>query len=348
MSLRTPTRPLYLSAADCQRVLLPEDVVRAIENALGWEARGGVVWSEPRSLSMSDACGGRYHLKACVLEMAGVAGVRLASHQADEAKGSTRWIILLDRATTLPLAIVDETWSYAQRTVAVMAVAARKLAAGSVEAPPPSGGRGAAERGGASILALVGAGRLAAAALTYYAHLFELAEVRIASRREETRTALAARARDRLGLKAIPAASIEDAVRGADQILTCTSSGQGLLSADWVSPGAVVSSLDTPEPGPEFYALADLLVVDSREQLAGELVECYGPDAPARVSATIGEVLAGRRPGRTSPKERVLIISQGLASLDVALAARAYELAQAQGLGAELPMGPNPSLLESP
>ncbi len=346
MSVRTSPRPLYLSAADCQRVLLPEDVVRAVEDALGWEAEGGVVWSEPRSLSMSDAGGGRYHLKACVLEAVRVAGVRLVSHQADEDKGSTRWIILLDSPTTLPLAIVDETWSYAQRTVAVMAVAARKLAAGSGEEPPPPSSRGSKAKG--SVLALVGAGRLAAAALTYYAHLFELAEVRIASRREETRTALAARARDRLGLKAVPAVSVEEAVRGADQILTCTSSGKGLLSADWVSPGAVVSSLDTPEPGPGFYALADLLVVDSREQLAGELVECYGPDAPSRVSATIGEVLAGRHPGRTSPKERVLIISQGLASLDVALAARAYELARAQGLGAALPMGPNPSPLESP
>lgn len=318
----TPRQPVYLSAASCQRLLTPAAIVESITQTLRWDAEGGVRWPEPKAMKMSDHFGTHYHFKACVIEPAGVAGVRFVAHQADEARGTaTRWIILLDSKTALPLAIVDETWTYAQRTVAVMAVAAKKLAAG---------GR---------VLALVGAGRLAASALVYYKHLFDIAEVRIASRRPETRAALAELARRELGLAAAPAESVEAAVRGADQILTCTSSGQSLLEDAWVQPGAVVSCLETAEPGVALVRGADLLVVDSREQLAGELVECFGPDALGLVDATISEVLAGRHPGRTSPGQRVVVISQGLASLDVALAHQAYKLAAAAGLGSPLPFG---------
>jgi alanine dehydrogenase len=310
--------PLFISEADCRRVLRAADVIGAIEDTLLADAEGGVRWSEPRNMKMADRLSNHYHLKACVLEAAAVAGVRLVAHQSDESTGSaTRWIVLIDPSTALPLAIVDETWNYAQRTVAVMAVVARKLAAST----------GAA----GYTLGLVGAGRLAAAALTYYRHLFDLKEVRIASRREPTRTALAEQARTGLGLNAAPAASVREAVEGADLILTCTSSGQSLLSADWVGPGAVVASLETAEPGPDLFRAADLVVVDSREQLKAELESCYGQDAPGRVAATFSEVLAGKHAGRTSPGQRVLIISQGLASLDVAVAFRAYQRYQGSG-----------------
>lgn len=314
--------PIYLSAADCRGLLTPDDVLAAVETTLRGEAAGEVGWPSPRNLSMKDRRGNHYHLKACVLEGTPVAGIRLVGHQADEAAGTaTRWIVLIDPATTLPLAIVDETWNYAQRTVAAMAVAARALATSKTQS-----------------LGLVGAGRLAASALTYYSRVFRLTEVRVASRRVETRAELADSARRDLGLVARPAASIAEAVRGADQVLTCTSSGKELLAEEWISPGAVVSSLETAEPGAGLFAAADLRVVDSRDQLQKELVECYGPEAPRRIDTTISDVLAERHPGRTSSGQRILVVSQGLASLDVAVANKAYHLARSRGLGAALPI----------
>ncbi len=313
--------PLYLAAADCQSLLKPAAVIRAIEETLRWDAAGEVRWSDPKSLKMADRFGSSYHIKACVLEPAGVSGFRLVVHQADEARGTaTRWIILFDTKTALPLAIVDETWTYAQRTVATMATASRKLA---------SPGR---------VLALVGAGRLARAALTYYKHLFDLSEVRIASRRPETRAALAEVARQELGLPARAAGSVEEAVKGADLVLTCTNSGRPLLENSWVGPGCVVASLDTAEPGADLVGRADLLLVDSREQLEGELVQCFGPDAPGLVDATLADVFGGRHPGRTTSRQRIVVISQGLASLDVALASQAHRLAGKAGCGSRLPM----------
>lgn len=269
-------------------------------------------------MNMRDRFDNHYHLKACILDEISVAGFRLVSHNATDetSQDATRFVVLVDVESSRPLAFVDETWTYAQRTVASIVMAAHRLA-----------------REGAGTLALVGAGRLATTALEYYSRLFKLREVRIASRRPETRGALAASATAKYGLKATPADSIEAAVRGADLILTATNSARAMLEESWVAPGAVVATLDSAEPGRDLVEKADLFVVDSREQLKKELTELFGAEAPAWIDATVAEVVSGKHPGRTSPDQRVLIITQGMASQDVALAHLAYQRALKRQLG---------------
>jgi ornithine cyclodeaminase/alanine dehydrogenase-like protein (mu-crystallin family) len=314
--------PLFLTARDCQRLLSPADVLAEIERVLIADAEGTVRWPTPRNLNIApDSFGNDYHAKSCVLEYLPVGGFRLVSHPLDEASRlSTRLVVLVD-GNTMPLAIVDESWSYLQRTVGSVALASRKLAADEPRT-----------------LALVGAGRLAATALKYYAHYFTLHDVRIASRRPETRSALAQRASERYGLSARGVDSVEEAVQGAQLVLTCTSSGQAVLEESWVAPGAVVAALSTAEPGRDLAEQADLLVVDSREQLQKELVAEFGPDAPDWVDATVGEIVTGKHPGRTAAHQRVLIITEGMAHQDIALAYRAYQRALESGTGLSLPM----------
>jgi ornithine cyclodeaminase/alanine dehydrogenase-like protein (mu-crystallin family) len=251
-----------------------------------------------------------------------VAGFRLVSHSGsdEQSTSSTRFIVLVEAESSLPLAIVDEGWSYAQRTVASVVMASKHLA-----------------NDGASTLALIGAGRLATSALEYYSRLFRLGEVRVVSRRPETRGRLAERASEQYGLRATPTDSAEQAARGADLVLTCTNSGRALLEEPWIGPGAVVAALDSSEPGPELAEQADLFVVDSREQLQKELVEQFGPEAPSWVDATVGEVVSKQHPGRTSAAQRVLIITEGMASQDIALAYLAYQRAVERQVGTPLP-----------
>jgi alanine dehydrogenase len=315
---------IYLSAEDCERLLQPRDVLDAIERVMNLEARGEVRWPVPRNLNIvPDVFGNDYHLKACVLEGTPVAGIRLVSHPKDESSPEcTRLVLLIDPRTTLLAAVVDERWNYSQRTVAAVAVATRQLAVP-----------------GARRLAIVGAGRLARSALTYYTQLFDLEEIVVASRRPETRAALAADARDRYGIAARAADSIEEAVRGAELVLTCTSAEQPLLQPEWIAPGSTVTCLETTEPGGGLVQAADLFVVDSREQLERELVALYGSEAPVRISATFADIVASRHPGRTDPGQRVLIVTDGLASQDVALAHQAYLRARDRGMGAPLPFG---------
>jgi len=315
--------PIFLSAEQCRDLLTPDEVLAAIGEALAWDDAGHVQWPAPRNMNIvPDRFGNHYHIKACVLDEVPVGGIRLVVHPADESTGvATRWVVLVDPKTTLPLAIIDDQWNYAQRTAAAVASASRLLANEAVRT-----------------LAVVGAGRLASAALEYYTRLFRLQEVRVASRRVETRAALAQAASEKYGLPVHAAESIEQAVRGADLVLTCTSAARSLLEEPWIARGAVVAALETAEPGRAFAEACDLLVVDSREQLQKELVAELGPEAPGWVDATIGEVAAGRHPGRTSEEQRILIITQGMASQDVALAHRAYLLATARKVGSPLPV----------
>lgn len=301
-------QPAFVSAEECASLLSVDDVVAEVRHALERERQGTISWPEPRNLNLiGDAHGNHYHVKACVLEDVPVAGIRVVSHPGDDdSGGGTRLIVLVDPATTRTIAIVDESWNYGQRTVASIAVAA-----------------GAVARDDAETLAVVGSGHLARLALPYFRRLLPgLADVRVFSRTPERRDAFAAWARDEHRLQAEAFDSVEDAVAEADVVLTATSAARPLVEEEWVAPGTVVAALDPAELSPALVRASDLLLVDSREQLAKELAGCYGPDV--QPDATFAEVLAGAHPGRTDPSQRVAIVSQGLASQDVALAQLAY------------------------
>jgi ornithine cyclodeaminase/alanine dehydrogenase-like protein (mu-crystallin family) len=298
--------PLFISAEQCQELLSPSDVIAEIRRVLEWDAAGKIQWPVPRSLNIApDKWGNDYHMKAAVLEEIPVAGLRLVSHPLDESSPQcTRLILLVDPSTTLPIALVDETWNYAQRTVASIVVAAHSVA-----------------NPGSKTLAIIGAGRMARHCVTYYTDLFGIEEIRVASRTAARRDALVADLAEAYPDIAVHACeSAEVAVRGAELVLTATSADHAVIEDEWVSPGAVVAAVGTAEPGRDFTQNADLFLVDSRDQLRKELIAYFGEDAPDWVSASVGEVVSGSHPGRTDPAQRALIITEGMASQDIALA----------------------------
>lgn len=317
--------PILVSAAECERLLSPADVVDEVERALRWDAEGRVAWPMPRSLNIApDRWGNDYHVKACVLEPIPVAGIRLVAHPADEGSPvCTRLIVLIDPATSSPLALVDESWNYVQRTVASIALAARHLAVP-----------------GASRLAVIGAGRLARTGVRYFASQFPLEEVQVFARRIEVGEAFAAEIRSAHGLSAVAARSAGEAADGADLVLTATSATRPVLEEAWIGPGTVVACVGTAEPGSALAERSDLFVVDSREQLRRELVELFGEAAPEWVDATVAEIVTGRHAGRTDPAQRVLLVTEGLVSQDIALAHLAYRRALETNLGVPLAFGP--------
>ncbi|MCW2768457.1 MAG: alanine dehydrogenase [Nocardioides sp.] len=302
--------PPYVSAEQCREVLTPLDVVERVRTALEWDAAGAIHWPQPRSLNIApDKWGNDYHMKACVLEEIPVAGLRIVSHPLDESSPQcTRLILLVDPATALPLALVDESWNYVQRTVASIAMAAHSVA-----------------NPDAANLTVVGAGRLAETGAQYYASLFDLDRVTVVSRTPARRDAMADRLRAELGVEVVTQDSVREAVEGADLVLTATSSSAAVIEEAWVKPGATVACVGTAEPGAALVERSDLFVVDSPDQLRKELVELYGAEAPGWITASVGEVVTGAHPGRTDPSQRALIITEGMASQDIALAYLAYQ-----------------------
>ena len=124
------------------------------------------------------------------------------------------------------------------------------------------------------------------------------------------------------------AASAEEAVRGADVVVTATTSSTPVLSGEWLSPGTHINALGAPRP--DWRELDDEILrhsrvyVDSREAAmkgSGDVV------AGGEIFAEIGEVVSGAKPGRRSAEEVTLFKSLGLAVEDVATAESIYRKA---------------------
>jgi ornithine cyclodeaminase len=127
--------------------------------------------------------------------------------------------------------------------------------------------------------------------------------------------------------------TVQEAVEGADLVITCTASREPLVRAAWLTAGAHVTAVgadgpDKRELEPELLAGADLLVVDSRTQCVriGELhhaIEAGLMDASHAVE--LGEICAGERPGRTSAEQLTVCDLTGVGVQDVAAAVMVME-----------------------
>jgi len=133
-------------------------------------------------------------------------------------------------------------------------------------------------------------------------------------------------------------------VRDSDVVVTATSARKAFLTPDLVRPGTFISAVgadnsDKLEVDPRLYA-ASLVVVDSLEQAAeiGDLHHALeaGAVTTSHVHATLGEILAGRRHGRTDRDAITLFDSTGMGLQDVAAAAAIYRRALQAGVGTRL------------
>ena len=212
------------------------------------------------------------------------------------------------------LAIVNAAAVTAIRTAAVSAVATRLLA-----------------RPDASRLAIVGTGVQARR------HLEAMKIVR------NVRT-VRAYGRSGGGLPGADAAtSVEEALRGADLVVTATSSAVPVVRREWISAGAHINAVGASVPAARELdgatVAAASLFVDRRESTLNEsgdyrfAVEEGAIDGPDHIRGEIGEVLTGKVDGRRSAEEITLFKSLGLGIEDLAAAAWVYEKARRLGTG---------------
>jgi ornithine cyclodeaminase len=176
----------------------------------------------------------------------------------------------------------------------------------------------------------------------------DIREVKVFGRNPERVKAFCEQMSEKVGTTVRPAASREETVRGSDIIVTMTKSDEPLFDGQWLEPGQFISAtganaLNRREIDLASVRRADLIVVDSVEVAAGECgdllagVEAgivYWENIP-----TLGDVIIGRRQGRTSPEQVTLYESHGMALQDLYTGRRVLELAAAKGIGTELPMG---------
>ena len=312
---------LYLSRSDVKRLLDLDAMLDALGRALTAFSEGKTS-VPPRTAARA---GERGLLGAMPGFVPGVAleiklvtvfpgnhGTGIPSHQG--------LIALFDEETGAPLAVMDGTYITAIRTGGSAAVAARVLS-----------------RADSRVLAILGAGVQGRSHLDTFTRVRDFTEIRIASRNHDHAAALAAS-----HPAARPAGSMEEAVRGADIVACCTDAREPIVRHGWLAPGTHVSSVGGtfgPEVDPATVASSRVFVewrgAVTSAPPAGA-VELQGLD-PGTVTE-VGEVLAGRRPGRTSPEEITLYKSTGHAVEDAATARLVYDRAVATGTGVKVPL----------
>src|SRR5260221_14421074 len=160
--------------------------------------------------------------------------------------------------------------------------------------------------------------------------------IRVASRTYEHAQALA----EETGAEAVE--SVEEAVRGADVVVTATNSREPVLRHEWLKPGAHVNAVGSSIPKARELDTATIvassLFVDRRESTGNEAGDYLvplqeGAIGPDHIKAEIGEVLTGAHPGRTAPDELTVFKSLGLAVEDLAAAEYVVRRAQETGTG---------------
>ena len=148
------------------------------------------------------------------------------------------------------------------------------------------------------------------------------------------------------GVQVVPAESQEAAARGADVVVTITTSRDPVLQGAWLEPGvhinaAGANSVLRREIDEEAVRRSSRIYIDSLDQGKQECGDLVGPAERGVVTwaqvRELGDVVAGRAPGRQSPDEITLFESHGLALWDLATASRVLHLAQEHGLGQQLP-----------
>ena len=304
----------------------PEDCAEAMAEVLAAHARGQALMPLRSVVRFEGAAGFMgtmpawrgapdpvFSLKALCI-MPGNPARGLDSHQGTGT--------LFDGSTGVPTAILDASALTAVRTAAVSAVATRVLA-----------------REDARVLAILGAGVQGRAHLAALRYVRSFGEIRVFAPNT-------AHARAMAGDAATASASAEEAVRGADVVVTATTSSEPVLRREWLAAGAHVNAVGASVPSARELDMDTLLdsalFCDSRESLRSEAGEyrlalergaIAGDD---HVRASLGEVLAGMADGRRGDDELTVFRSLGLAVEDLAAALRAVAEARRLGLGVEV------------
>jgi ornithine cyclodeaminase len=246
-------------------------------------------------------------------------------------------VLLSDRETGLPLAVMDGTVVSAMRTGAVTGVAVRHLA-----------------RPDDQVACLLGAGVLAHTQLDALRVVMPaLRDVRAYDPATERLQRFCERQSEATGLAVVPAESAEAAVRGAQIVVPATMAVTPTFEPEWLEPGVtvvLVSSLDGPQ---SLHAVTDLLVVDDwvhesthEGRYAFRLVEAGMVEADGTGAVELADVVAGRHPGRTEPEQRIVVSPVGLAMEDVSTAAHVLERARERGIGTPLQLRSGPPVWE--
>ena len=325
---------LFVSGLDVERLGLgAAEVLGAVEDVVRAQGEGKVTLDERVQHVPDPSFPGHFNVLRATVWPLEATGVKVVG---DFVENYTRGlpselalVTLYDPRTGVPLAIVDGTEITERRTGALTALGARELA-----------------RSGSSVLAHIGSRGTAFSNVELLDRLFDFDEIRVTSRRPDSREAFGARLETALGKPVRVTGTIEEAVVGADIVVEATrlSEPDPILRTSWLGSCSLLIPYGT-KSALELDVLErmDKVVVDDWAQCRRD--DEFGALRPhvragllseESLHAELGEILAGAKPGRERDDERILFWHRGLGTTDVALAHMLWRRALEQGVGTRM------------
>jgi ornithine cyclodeaminase/alanine dehydrogenase len=321
-------RILYLSQADVEAVgLSMAEIIQALEDAFREKGEGRV--EMPPKPGIHPGQGDNFiHAMPAYIPALKSAGVKWVSGFPENYKRGLPYItgllILNDVETGLPISVMDCAWITAMRTGAATAVAARHLA-----------------RPESTVVGVLGCGVQGRTNVEALRVLFPLEQVIAYDVNAEAALTYAKEMKERFGLKVTVVNKPQEAVTGCDLVVTAgpiLKKPHRTIQAGWLDEGAFASLVDFDSYWhPDAMKETTKFCTDDLSQLNHYRGAGYFQEIPA-VYADLGELVAGKKPGRATPKERTMAANLGLAMDDMATAPLILKRATEKGIGTWLPL----------
>jgi alanine dehydrogenase len=319
---------LLLSRGEVERLLSIEACIDAVENVFRLQGQGKV--PAPGILGVKAAQGG-LHVKAGLLPGAKnyiVAKLNTnfpGNPVANDLPTIQGLVVLYDGDNGCPLAVLDSIDITIKRTAAASAVAAKYLA-----------------RPDSAVATLCGCGQQAAAHLRALRTVLPLRKIHAFDSDQDAAEAFAAKLRGELEIEIECAGDLKVALAASDVCVTCTTAKTFFIRKEDVSPGTFIAAVGADdvhkqEIDPALMASAKI-VADSLEQCCtiGDTHHAIAGGLMTRenVYAELSEIVAGKKPGRTSDQEIMIFDSTGIALEDAVAAVAVYGKARDVATGA--------------
>lgn len=318
---------LYLSRGDVEKagVEMP-DILRAVEEMFREKGMGRT--EMPPKIGLHPRPDAFIHAMPAFIPATGSAGMKWVSGFPENPKRGLPYISGLivwnDAETGVPLAVMDATLITAKRTGAATAVAAKYLA-----------------RPDSEVVGVLGCGVQGLSNVEALRCLFPVSRVKAFDIVSAAAEAYAAKVRSEFGLEVEVMSHPGAAVRGSDIVVTAgplLKNPSPVIEDGWFGRGAFASPVDYDSywKGDVLRAV-DKFATDDVGQMMFTKTLGYFRDIPDRI-LDLGDIVAGKIPGREREDERTMSMNLGLALDDMAVAPLVYRAAVARGLGTSLPL----------
>ncbi len=327
-------KTLILGRSEMIGLLSPAEYNQCVEQAYRMHGEGRF-YMDPKGHIVLDRFAGEWEAMPSYIEEPHAAAckwVSIREQNRERYNLPTVFSILIytEPETGFPLAIVDGSYHTVMRTGSAGAVSAKWMA-----------------RPDSKTLAIVGAGHMAEGALATCNEVFDWSDVRVWSRSQATLDRFVREQQPKYdGFTIRTSTDPEEVVRGADVIVTLTPARTPIIKADWVLPGTHIAAVGADKAGDQelegrLLTRARIFVDDIRQcRTDGEINVplSEGLITEADIAGEIGEVVTGRKAGRTSDDEITIFDSTGIALQDSATVPLEYQRAMEKGVGIEKKM----------